>query len=136
MFKARLSLCINMKFRREKVIPLPLCHKSIYKKSRLRETLNLVTWAVSSTNTKKSKIRVKKKNKNLFRFMCHTCRQLQQPLRTPPLCTVGWFAQTEVCVLGNLPIYPNKIKISKHKIFSTSSKKFSFLLLQVKQFPL
>ena len=69
------------------------------KKSRIRETLNLSTCAVSSTDT------IQKYIQTIFmchmsRVPCHlspvTChlRKQQQP-QTLPLCTVGWFTKTQ-----------------------------------------
>ena len=46
------------------------------------------------------------------------------PLHTPPLCTVGWFAKTEIVVFGNQPNYYKSKQIKNLKKYLNTKKKF------------
>ena len=56
---------------------------------------------------------------------CHQCQSPQSPIIPwipPPLCTVGWFARTEIIVFGNQPTYQKQKKITSNTQKSSNSK--------------
>ena len=84
---------------------------------------------------KKCKINLGKKNvspltRHLKQDTCNQHGQAQPqtlPLLTTHLCTVDWFAKTEIAVGGNKPILAKVQEYSKLKI--KVSKPFNFQLL-------